>query len=86
MVALPILFASLIFSTLLARRDDAARALAYNLLGAIIGGVLEYSTMALGIKAMYVLAVVIYACAQMSARGDSRRWLPFGTMGTSAAE
>ena len=75
MVALPILFASLIFSTLLARRGDAGRALAYNLLGAIVGGVLEYSTMALGIKAMYILAAVIYGCAAFSARDDSRRWL-----------
>ena len=63
MVALPILFASLIFSTLLSRRGDAARALAYNLLGAILGGVLEYSAMALGIKAMYILAAVLYAAA-----------------------
>jgi hypothetical protein len=67
MVALPILFASLIFSTLLSRRGDAARALAYNLLGAILGGVLEYSAMALGIKAMYILAAVLYAGAAVYA-------------------
>jgi hypothetical protein len=67
MVALPILFASLIFSTLLARRGDAARALAYNLLGAILGGVLEYSAMALGIKAMYIVAAVLYAAAAIYA-------------------
>jgi uncharacterized membrane protein (UPF0136 family) len=60
MVALPIFFAALIFSTLLARSADPARALAYNLLGAIVGGVLEYSSMAVGIKALYLLAAAIY--------------------------
>ena len=63
LVALPVLFASLIFSTLLAHRVDPARALAYNLLGAIVGGVLEYSSMALGIKGLYVLAAAVYVAA-----------------------
>lgn len=63
MVALPIFFASLIFSTLLSSRADAARALAYNLIGAILGGVLEYSAMALGVKAMYIVAAALYAGA-----------------------
>jgi hypothetical protein len=73
MVALPILFASLIFSTLLARRHDASRALAYNLLGAILGGVLEYSAMALGIKAMYIVAGLLYAGAAVYALREDRR-------------
>jgi hypothetical protein len=63
LVAMPVLFASLIFSTLLARRVDPARALAYNLLGAIVGGVLEYSSMAIGIKGLYLLAGAVYVGA-----------------------
>jgi spermidine synthase len=63
MVALPVFFAALIFSTLLARRMDGARALAYNLLGAIIGGVLEYSSMVIGIKGLYLLAAALYVGA-----------------------
>jgi hypothetical protein len=63
LVALPVLFASLIFSTLLARRMDPARALAYNLLGAIVGGALEYSSLAVGIKALYLLAALVYGGA-----------------------
>jgi SAM-dependent methyltransferase len=63
MVALPVLFAALIFSTLLSRRADATKALAYNLLGAIVGGVLEYSSMAFGIKALYVIALLTYLAA-----------------------
>lgn len=63
MVALPIFFAALIFSTLLSRRADATQALAYNLLGAIVGGVLEYSAMTFGIKALYAIALITYVAA-----------------------
>jgi spermidine synthase len=85
MVALPILFAALIFSTLLSRRRDAGRALAYNLLGAIIGGVLEYSAMALGIKAMYIVAAALYAGAAVSAMREERAALVEPTRQRSTA-
>jgi len=67
MVALPIFFASMIFSTLLGQRVEPARALAYNLLGAIVGGVLEYSSMVLGIKALYLVAGGLYLAAMVLA-------------------
>lgn len=70
MVALPVLFAALIFSTLLSRRADATQALAYNLLGAIAGGVLEYSAMAFGIKALYVVALLTYLAAFLLTRRE----------------
>jgi spermidine synthase len=73
LVALPVLFASLIFSTLLARRVDPARALAYNLLGAIVGGALEYSSMAIGIKGLYLLAGMVYFGALLAALRRSDR-------------
>jgi hypothetical protein len=63
MVALPIFFAAVIFSTLLSQREDGARALAYNLLGAIIGGTLEYTSMIVGIKGLYLIAAALYLCA-----------------------
>lgn len=68
MVALPIFFAALIFSTLFRRSADPPRALAWNLLGAIVGGVLEYSSMAVGIKALYVIAAAIYLLAWLTAQ------------------
>lgn len=67
MVALPIFFAALIFSSLFRASADAPRALAHNLLGAIVGGVLEYSAMAVGIKALYLIAAGIYGFAWISA-------------------
>ncbi len=63
LVAMPIFFAALIFAALLARSDDARVALAYNVMGAVVGGILEYSSMALGIRALYLLAACAYAAA-----------------------
>lgn len=68
MVALPIFFASMIFSTLLGQRAEPARALAYNLLGAIVGGVLEYTSMVWGVKALYVVAAGLYVAAMVLAQ------------------
>ncbi len=76
MVALPVFFAALIFSTLLGRRTDGARALAYNLLGAIVGGVLEYSSMLIGIKGLYLLAAALYLGAFLSTRVSDVRGAP----------
>jgi hypothetical protein len=73
MVGLPVLFAALIFSTLLRRRVDATRALAFNLLGAVVGGLLEYSSMAGGIKALYIVAAVAYVGAALSVRHEGRQ-------------
>lgn len=68
MVALPILFAALIFSTLFRYTAEPSRALAWNLLGAIVGGVLEYSAMAVGIKGLYLIAGAIYVLAWLTSR------------------
>jgi spermidine synthase len=73
MVALPVLFASLIFSTLLRQRRDSTRALAYNLLGAVVGGLLEYSSMIGGIKLLYVIAAGAYIGAALFVRREAGR-------------
>jgi hypothetical protein len=52
---------------LLLARGDGARALGYNLIGAIVGGVLEYGSMIVGIKGLYVIAAVLYLAAMVSA-------------------
>ncbi|MGH9595151.1 MAG: hypothetical protein ACRD5L_18810 [Bryobacteraceae bacterium] len=41
-------------------------------LGAILGGVLEYSAMALGVKAMYIVAALLYAGAAFYATREER--------------
>jgi spermidine synthase len=67
-VALPVLFAAIIFATMFATRANATQALAANLLGAIGGGVLEYSGMLIGIKGLYAVAAVAYLAAWLTSR------------------
>lgn len=62
-VGLPVLFASVIFSRVYAAQDNPTSALAYNILGAVAGGVMEYASMLLGLPALNVLVVLAYAIA-----------------------
>ncbi|HEX8849809.1 MAG TPA: methyltransferase domain-containing protein [Gemmatimonadaceae bacterium] len=68
LVALPVLFAALIFAELFESRADGSRALAFNVFGAVVGGVLEYLSMVTGTKALYLIAAVVYAAAFLSLR------------------
>lgn len=70
--ALPVLFAGLIFSTLLARASSPAAALGANLCGAVFGGLVEYLSMLLGLRAVALLALVVYLLAAMFAHRDPR--------------
>jgi SAM-dependent methyltransferase len=67
-MGLPILFAGLIFSTLFASTSHRSTALAYNLLGAMCGGVLESLSFVIGIKALLLLALVLYGVAFLARR------------------
>jgi spermidine synthase len=71
LVALPILFAATIFATLFRTRTNPTRALAYNLVGAIVGGVLEYSSMVTGVKALYLIAAAAYVGALWFTQRDA---------------
>jgi hypothetical protein len=60
-VAVPVFFAGVIFSSELRTRADAAAALGCNLCGAMLGGLLENLSMIVGLKAIVLLALAIYA-------------------------
>ena len=60
LVGLPIGFAGVIVSSQLAAARDPAAALGSNLLGAVLGGCLEYASMALGLQALVGMAAVLY--------------------------
>ena len=68
LVALPVLFAALIFAELFESRVDSSRALAFNVFGAVVGGVLEYLSMVTGTKALYLIAAAVYAAAFLALR------------------
>lgn len=61
--AVPLFFAGMLFSQIFATRSEPTTSLGYNLMGAICGGLLEYSSMALGTKNLYLLALVLYILA-----------------------
>jgi len=57
---LPVLFAGAIFSTLFSRSEDAAISLGSNLLGAVVGGCLEYFSMFVGLRSLALVALTLY--------------------------
>ncbi len=71
---LPILFAAGLFASCFQQEADSALALGWNLLGAVVGGLLEYSSMFLGIKALYLLALCLYAAAGVGILAQRRAY------------
>jgi len=65
---LPLLFAGVVFATLFARASAPRRAFGFNLLGALAGGLLEYASMAVGFKALGLLALALYLGSWLALR------------------
>lgn len=63
LVALPIFFSSFIFAMVIRNVKDIGSALGSNLLGAVLGGFLEYYSMIGGLNALYVIALCCYIAA-----------------------
>ena len=61
--ALPIGFAGVIVSISLARSSNPTASLGSNLLGAVVGGCLEYLSMYIGLRALVLLAMTLYLAA-----------------------
>jgi len=64
----PVFLANLIFSVLFRDRLDAELYFGWNLLGATIGGVLEYVSIATGYQALGAVVIALYAAALLCAR------------------
>ncbi|MBI3932197.1 MAG: hypothetical protein HY317_02170 [Acidobacteria bacterium] len=62
-VGSPIFFAALSFAALFRDREQAAAAFGWNLLGAVTGGLLEFASMAIGLKALLLVALAAYLLA-----------------------
>lgn len=63
MLTLPLFFSGFAFSDELGRSDSVAVALSSNLLGAMLGGFLEYNSMYFGFRSLYFLALIMYGFA-----------------------
>lgn len=70
-VATPIIFASLCFAARFKARPAADLAFGWNLLGAVLGGLTEFFSMALGFRAMTLVAIAAYLVAFLIASRSS---------------
>jgi spermidine synthase len=66
LLVIPVLFSGLVFSISLRERGAVAGALASNLLGAIVGGLLEYNSMYFGFRILYLFALGLYALSALA--------------------
>jgi len=63
-LTIPLFFAGIIFSSLIASSEiNISTAFAYNLMGALFGGVMEYNSMYFGFAFLYLLAMGFYFIA-----------------------
>ena len=74
LTGLPILFAAGLFASCFKNEEASAMALGWNLLGAVVGGLLEYSSMIYGIKALYIIAFFLYSAAGFGILVQRRRF------------
>jgi hypothetical protein len=65
---LPIFIANLVFAQRFRDTSDALTAFSANLLGAMVGGLLEYTSMVLGYRNLLLVALVAYGLAFVSGR------------------
>lgn len=73
-IGAPIFFASLIFSDAFRDVTDTAAAFGANLLGVVVGGALEYTSMMWGLNSLYLTTMALYLLALVAGRlaGRSR--------------
>ena len=69
----PLFFSGLVFSTLIKATKDLPAAMAYNLMGAMLGGALEYNSMRFGFSSLYLIALLLYGLAWLTMRPVAER-------------
>ncbi|MGZ5920696.1 MAG: spermine/spermidine synthase domain-containing protein [Rhizomicrobium sp.] len=67
----PLFFSGLVFSALIKSTKDLPAAMAYNLMGAMLGGALEYNSMRFGFSSLYLIALVLYGLAWLTMRSSA---------------
>jgi SAM-dependent methyltransferase len=69
-LTLPLFFSGLVFSSEMAGARSVAAALGSNLIGAMLGGCLEYNSMYFGYRSLYLLILAIYALSLAASLGS----------------
>jgi hypothetical protein len=67
-VGLPFIFSGIVFSTAFAKTTEPDKALGLNILGALLGGCLEYFSIVIGTKALVLLAFILYLASFFASR------------------
>ncbi len=67
--AIPVFFAGLLFASEFRSVESPAAALGANMLGAVVGGLLENVSLIVGMKALLLVAAVLYSLAALGFRG-----------------
>ena len=65
---LPVFFANLVFAVRFKETASSTTAFGGNLIGAMVGGVLEYTALAIGFRSLILVAAAMYACAFLALR------------------
>jgi spermidine synthase len=77
LLTIPLFFSGMVFSTLIGKPNiNISTALAYNLMGALFGGLMEYNSMYFGFAFLYLLAIGFYGLAwvfSLEPSGAARR-------------
>jgi hypothetical protein len=66
--AIPIFFAGLLFASEFRLAESPAAALGANILGAVVGGLLENLSLIIGLKALLIVAALLYCLAAVGLR------------------
>lgn len=67
---LPILMAGLIFATAFKTVQHPSRSFAFNLLGSVLGGLLEYLSTYVGINNLVLVSIILYICSYLAQRSE----------------
>lgn len=82
-IGLPFYFAGLVFSRAYAESIEPNKALGINILGAILGGCLEYSSVIIGTRDLVIISIILYGLAVAMSRFLPRMSLSSGRRSTS---
>ena len=73
---MPIFLANMVFSQRFRDTGDSTTAFGANLLGAMVGGILEYSSLIIGYQWLLVLVALLYGLAFLTGRRHLRIAVP----------
>ena len=72
---IPVFFAGLLFATEFRAADSPSAALGANMLGAVVGGLLENLSLVVGLQALLLIAILVYSLAGVGLARNTRKRL-----------